>query len=129
MSDSSVDQCVYILHELNMDQQEAWGERNDEDKIKFSAYREAMKKDPSKKNEIGNVATINLEFNEAEQIIIEQKKQIGEKEREFKKIQETNQQMIDKQFTIQEKIEKSKKDLDEKLSGLKKDTEEKNLKN
>lgn len=52
-----------------MDSREAWGERNDDEKNKYSAYREAMKTE--KKNEVVNVPTLNLEFNEAEKIIIE----------------------------------------------------------
>lgn len=52
-----------------MDQGEAWDERNDDEKLKFSAYRDVVKKD--KKN---TISTLTLEFNEAEKIILDQKR-------------------------------------------------------
>lgn len=64
ISDGNVEQSVYILHELDMDKREAWDERNDEEKNKFQAYKDAIKKD--KKSDIAKVPTLNLEFNEAE---------------------------------------------------------------
>lgn len=64
--DSTVDQCVYILHELDMDQGEAWDERNDDEKLQFSSYREVLKKDKK-----SSISTFTLEFNEAEKIILE----------------------------------------------------------
>lgn len=65
-----------------MDAREAWDERNDEEKNQFASYRDALKRDKKQ-----SVPTLNLEFNEAEKIIVDQKRLMGEKEREFKKIQ------------------------------------------
>jgi hypothetical protein len=55
-----------------MDSREAWDERNDDEKNQFASYRDAVKKDKKQ-----NFPTLNLEFNEAEKIILDQKRLMG----------------------------------------------------
>ena len=68
--DNNIDQCIYLLHELNSSNGEAYDECNDNEKKKFSSYRDAMKNEKSTKN-LQGIPTMNLEFNEAENIIID----------------------------------------------------------
>ena len=57
---------MYVLHELDMDQGEAWDIRNDEEKNKYETYREVIKENKSAK-----IPTLTLEYDEAEKIILE----------------------------------------------------------
>lgn len=82
LSDNTIDQALYVMHELDMEGGEAWDERNDEEKNKYETYRELKKE-----NKNASVPTLTLEFDEAEKILLEQKRAIGEKEKELKQLQ------------------------------------------
>jgi len=62
---------VYILSELESSSGEAWGIRDNEARLQFEGYREAIKKDKNKEKELKNVSMMTLEFSQAEKYIVE----------------------------------------------------------
>ncbi|KAM3135972.1 hypothetical protein pb186bvf_011962 [Paramecium bursaria] len=114
VADGSIEQCLYVLHELDMDQGEAWDIRNDEEKNKYETYREVIKENKSAK-----IPTLTLEYDEAEKIILEQKRQLGEKEKELKGFQSKCQELHNKAENIQNSLDERKQELDLKLEQMK----------
>lgn len=81
----------FMLSELNSSENEVWGERNNSARLQYEGYREALKKNKLKENELKNVSMTTLEFSQAERMIVDQKRKIGELEIILKKIQEQNE--------------------------------------
>lgn len=123
LADGSVDQCLHVLHELDIEKGEAWDEQNDEEKNQFESYREAKKE-----NKSVSIPTPTLEFNEAELIIIEQRRQVGEKEKDLKELQNGSSILQERAFTLQDDIDKGKSLLDIDLEEMRIEIQENNEK-
>lgn len=62
--------------------------------------------------------TIDLQFSEAEKLIREQQKQIGEKEHQFKLIKEKNEKLLTQRKDMQKFMNEFDKETDEKIKVL-----------
>lgn len=103
----------FMLSELNSSENEVWGERNNSARLQYEGYREALKKNKLKENELKNVSMTTLEFSQAERMIVDQKRKIGELEIILKKIQEQNE-------TAQRSINQERGNLDKFKADLNK---------
>ncbi|CAD8118103.1 unnamed protein product [Paramecium sonneborni] len=112
LNDGSVDQCIYVLHELDMEAREAWDEKDEKEKNKYDTYRELKKE-----NKNVTVPTMTLVFDEAEKIILEQKRTIGEKEKDLKQLQTNSMQLEQKAEKLQEQIDVGKLKMDQDLEN------------
>lgn len=102
---------------------EAWGLKEEEDqkRLKFQGYfQESLNKAPIIVNtkELANMNTVELQFSEADKLIKEQQKQIGEKEYQFKLIREKNEKLLLQKKELQRSMNDFDRDTEEKIKIL-----------
>jgi hypothetical protein len=114
-----------ILDEVTSN--EVWGQIDEKEKQKEQELLNKFKVPSiaSKLNPNITVSKISLELSEADRIISEQKKIIGELETNIRAVKTVNQEKEDKKIGIQKKFEETKLNHKNELEELKKLKEEK----
>lgn len=96
-------------------------EEEDQKRLKFQGYfQESLAKSTTvvSPKELANMNTIELQFNEAEKLIREQQKMIGEKEYQFKLLREKNEKLMAQRKDMQKYINEFDKETEDKIKNL-----------
>lgn len=108
---------------MDQNHYETWGFKDEEEKekIKFQTYfQDSFAKSPLVINqkELNQMSTSDLQFSEADKLIREQRKKIGEKEELFKSLKEKNDKNVEEKINYEKKFKGLDIECEEKMKMI-----------